>query len=64
LESLAVRWLFPGSEVLIESRCLDCGERVRVRLKDEEILEIDPPNAVGYMMTPFTKWREGSTSFN
>ena len=35
-----------------------------VRLNDTEILEIEPPGAVGYMMTPFTKWREGSTAFN
>jgi hypothetical protein len=54
----------PGSEILIQSRCLDCGELIQVRMNDKEILDIDPPMAVGYMMTPFTKWREGSTSFN
>jgi hypothetical protein len=33
-------------------------------MKDDEILEIDPPSSVGYMMSPFTRWREGSAAFN
>jgi hypothetical protein len=49
MEVLAVRWLCPGQEVSVESRCLDCGERIRIRMRDEDILEIDPPDAVGYM---------------
>jgi len=64
LEALAVRWLFRGEEVRIDTRCLDCGERIVVRMQDEHILEIDPPEAVGYMMSPFTKWREGTKAFN
>ena len=34
---LAVRWLFPGSEVRIDTRCLDCGEPILIRMRDEEI---------------------------
>lgn len=64
MEVLAVRWLFPGQEVSVDSRCLDCGERIRVRMRDEDILEIDPPDAVGYMPTPFTGSRMGSGAFN
>ena len=64
MESLAVRWLFPGQEVVVESRCLDCGELIRVRARDEEILEIEPETAVGYMPSPFAASRVGSAAFN
>jgi len=50
-----VRWLFPGREVRINTRCLDCGEPIVVRLRDEEILEIAPPTVVGHMNIPFSK---------
>jgi hypothetical protein len=64
MESLAVRWLFPGREVVVDSRCLDCGESIRLRMRDEEILEMDPQNAVGYMPSPFAVSRVGSAAFN
>jgi hypothetical protein len=64
MESLAVRWLFPGKEVVVESRCLDCGESIRVRMRDEEIVEINPQTAVGYMPSPFAASRVGSAAFN
>ncbi|MFV1962930.1 MAG: hypothetical protein ACC658_13995 [Acidimicrobiia bacterium] len=61
---MAVRWLFPGREITIDSVCLDCGDPIRVRLRDDEIIEIDPDTAVGYMLSPFVQWREGSSAFN
>jgi uncharacterized protein with PIN domain len=64
MESLAVRWLFPGKEVEVESRCLDCGGSIRLRTRDEEILEIDPQTAVAYMPSPFSASRVGSAAFN
>ncbi len=64
MEVLAVRWLFPGKEIRVETVCLDCGEPITVRMRDEEILEIDPPSSVGYVMSPFAKWREGTGPFN
>jgi alkylmercury lyase-like protein len=64
MESLAVRWLFPGREVVVDSRCLDCGEPIRLRMQDEDILEIDPQTAVGYMPSPFAASRVGSAAFN
>jgi hypothetical protein len=64
MESLAVRWLFPGREVVVESRCLDCGDSIRLRMRDDEILEIDPQTAVGYMPSPFAASRVGSAAFN
>ncbi len=59
-----MRWLFPGREVIVESRCLDCGGSIRVRTRDEDILEIDPETAVGYMPSPFAASRVGSAAFN
>jgi hypothetical protein len=64
MESLAVRWLFPGQEVVVESKCLDCSGSVRLRMRDEEILDIDPQTAVGYMPSPFAPSRVGSAAFN
>jgi hypothetical protein len=64
MEALAVRWLFPSQEVLIETRCLDCGDSIRVRTHDETILDIDPESAVGYMPSPFARSRAGSGAFN
>lgn len=64
MEVLAVRWLFPNQEVSVETRCLDCGEEIRVRTRDDEILEIDPETAVGYQPSPFARSRTGSAAFN
>lgn len=64
MESLAVRWLFPGQLIEIDTVCLDCGEPIHIRLRDEEIIEIEPPSTVGYMLSPFAQWREGSPAFN
>ncbi len=61
---LAVRWLFPDREVMVETRCPDCGEPIRIRMRDEEILEIDPETAVGYQPSPFARSRSGSAAFN
>jgi len=59
-----VRWLFPGREVIVESPCLDCRESIRVRTRDEDVLEIDPETAIGYMPSPFAASRVGSAAFN
>lgn len=64
METLAVRWLFPGQEVLVESRCLDCGDPITVRTRDEEVLAIEPETAVGFMPSPFARSRAGSGAFN
>lgn len=47
-EALAVRWLVPGATVRIDAPCLCCGEPIAVELRDEEVLSIDPGDAVGY----------------
>ena len=52
---LAVRWLFPGTEIRIDTRCLDCGQPIVVRMRDEHILEVNPTTTVGHMNIPFAK---------
>jgi hypothetical protein len=58
-----VRWLFPGKEIRIEARCLDCGESIMVRTKDEELLEAKPENIVGHITLPIRKWSEVTNAF-
>lgn len=60
---LAVRWLFPSKEILIESSCLDCGRPIRVRMRDEKILEVDPPTTVGHMNIPLAKALTGEVTW-
>jgi hypothetical protein len=62
LESLAVCWLFPGKEVKIEARCLDCGDPIIIRMKDEEILEANPETIIGHITFPISKWRDVSNA--
>ena len=50
-----MRWLYPGLEIRIDTRCLDCGQPIRVRMRDEDIAEINPPTGVGHMNIPFAK---------
>ncbi len=49
---LAVRWLFPGTEIQIDAQCLDCGQLIHVRMCDEDILEVNPATTVGHMNIP------------
>lgn len=56
---LAVRWLFPGTEIRIDAHCLDCGEPIVVRMRDEEILEVNPATTVGHMNIPLARVLKG-----
>jgi hypothetical protein len=58
LEISAIRWLVPGREVLVETRDLATAEPIRVRYRDEEILEITPDTTVGHINHPMWKWGE------
>lgn len=64
MEVLAVRWLFPDREVTVQSRCLDCGEPIRIRTCNDNVLEVDPETMVGYQPSPFARSRSGSAAFN
>ena len=58
-----MRWLFPGYEIRIETRCLDCGEPILVRMRDENILEVDPTTAVGHVNIPFSNVLTGKATW-
>ncbi len=58
LESLAVSWLFPGQNVCIDGPCLDCGEAIRLRMRDGVLLDVDPPTVVGHVNLPLRHWRD------
>ncbi len=60
---LAVRWLFPGTEICIDTSCLDCGQPIRVRMRDEEILEVNPSTTVGHMNIQFSKALTGEVTW-
>jgi hypothetical protein len=47
-EALAVRWLFPGKTVQIDAPCLDCGDGLRIVMRDEETVVVEPEAMVGY----------------
>jgi hypothetical protein len=58
LESLAVSWLFPGKEVRIETRCLDCAAPFSLRMHDGELLAADPDSVVGHSNVPLSRAAE------
>ena len=60
---LAVRWLFPGTEIRIETNCLDCGQPILVRMRDEQILEVNPSTTVGHMNIPLARILKGEVSW-
>ncbi|MEW5735539.1 MAG: organomercurial lyase [Thermodesulfobacteriota bacterium] len=53
---MAVSWLFPGKTVQIDSVCLDCGEPVRVTVKDGAIVSAEPEGLVGHVSVPIGRW--------
>jgi len=60
---LAVRWLFPRTEIRIDTRCLDCGQPIVVRMRDDNILEVNPTTTVGHMNIPLAKILKGEVSW-
>lgn len=51
-EALAVRWLFPGQTVVVDAPCLLGDEPIRIEMRDEDILLVDPDTTVGYTRSP------------
>jgi hypothetical protein len=60
---LAVRWLFPGTEIHIDTNCLDCGQPIHIRMRDEKILEVNPPTTVAHMNSPLAKALTGEVAW-
>jgi Alkylmercury lyase len=48
-EATSVTWLFPGQTVRVDAPCLDCGEAIRVDMRDGRLVAIDPPGVVGHL---------------
>jgi Alkylmercury lyase len=48
-EATSVTWLFPGATVRIEAPCLDCGEPIRVEMRDGRLVTVNPPGIVGHL---------------
>jgi len=57
-EALAISWLFPGKEIRIDCPCLDCAEGISIRMRDGELLSVEPPTVVGHSNLPVRRWRE------
>lgn len=55
-ESLALCWVFPGRTVQIDSPCLDCGEPVRIAVRDGVIERRVPEEIVCYVDLPIREW--------
>ncbi len=55
-ESLALCWMFPGKSVQIDSPCLDCGEPLRIVVRDGIIESRDPDGIVCYVDIPVSQW--------
>ena len=56
-----MRWIFPDNEVRIDSRCLDCGEPILIRMRHEDVLEVNPETTVGHINIPLAKALSGET---
>jgi Alkylmercury lyase len=48
-EATSVTWLFPDRTVRLDAPCLDCGDPVRVEMRDGRIVAVDPPTVVGHL---------------
>jgi Alkylmercury lyase len=48
-EATSATWLFPGATVRVDAPCLDCGEAIRVEMRDGRLVAIDPPGVVGHL---------------
>jgi hypothetical protein len=57
-ESVATSWLFPGSIVRVDAPCLDCGEAVRLEMRDGAILAVDSDTVVGHLNAPWKLGKE------
>jgi hypothetical protein len=48
-EATSVTWLFAGTTVRIDAPCLDCGEPVRLEMRDGRLLTAEPAGIVGHL---------------
>jgi hypothetical protein len=56
IEALAVCWVFPGKSIQIDAPCLDCGDPMRIVVRDG-VIESQSPNEIqGYIDIPLKHW--------
>ncbi len=53
LEALAIRWMFPGREVRVDARCLDCAEPLSVTMRDDAV-SAEPSTVVFHSNNPWS----------
>ena len=58
LEALGITFMFPGKRVEIDAYCRDCGDSIRLAMKDGEMLEQEPPDLVAHVGVPVARWFE------
>jgi hypothetical protein len=58
-----VSQLFPGKEITLDTRCLQSGDPIHVRMRGWDVLEVRPKEVVGYVNTPMDKWGEPSWAY-
>ncbi len=59
-----MRWLFPGSEIQVDTLDLATAEPIRLRFRDDEILLVEPDTVVGHINVPIPQWGEQERPFN
>ena len=57
LESLAASWVFPGKQVSVEAPCLDCGEPIRLAVRNGVVEHEEPRGICFYVDVPAREWR-------
>ncbi len=56
IEALAIWVFFPGQTVQIDAYCRDCGEPMRLKLKDGQIVEQSSDQIVAHLSVPVARW--------
>lgn len=53
-EALATCWLFPGQTVRLDASCLDCGNSMRLDMRDGHLEIVEPRTAIGHCNSPWS----------
>lgn len=56
-ESIAASFIFPGRTILIDGACLDCGNLLRLEVRDGLVESAEPDGVVAYVDVPTREWR-------
>ncbi|HEY3064712.1 MAG TPA: organomercurial lyase [Methylomirabilota bacterium] len=56
-EAVAISFVFPRRTTIVDGSCLDCGDPLRITMRDGVIELEEPRGVVGYVDVPFREWR-------